>query len=744
MRLSSILLRSAKVATWVKTQAPRHIDLSPSNLPNRGRAMPISRIVALRSVALMLMLSAPFVSVFAAERRPITAQDLWAVKRLSEPAISPDGKRVVTSVQEWSIDKNKPTASLWITDIASATTRRLTFGSSSDGSAAWSADGNRIAFVSKRGDDESAALYVIATDGGEAEEVLELPFGVSNPQWLPGDRSVVFATQVIPELAGKLAKADLAAMKKEAKRRKESKMTAYATEYRQYRYFDKNLTDKLANRLLRIDLDSKQVTDLTPSYDRAFTPGGETRFDISPDGQHIAVTLNSTLPPYATDPDSDIYLVPTDGSGTLKKLTSDNPRSDDSPQFAPDGKSIVFMRQVQPTSAGELRRLMRHDLASGRNTPLSANIDLSFDTVAFSADGRQLWLQAEDRGQVPIFSMRADGSKFTKVYTQGSNTGIRSAAGQLVFLNENNYRSAELFALNAKTGKARQLTQFNDDFFAGLDLGKVESHTFEGADDDPVQLWITYPPGFDPSKKYPFVQLLHGGPHTMIRDSFSFRWNHHVFASPGYIVAWVNRHGSTGFGEKFARSINGAWGEKPMQDILKANAYLFAKVPAIDQDNIAAAGASYGGYMATWLLGHTDVFKTIVNHAGVSDLVGQYGADLTNYGFNADVLGGQPWNNLEGMQRNNPITFAKNFKTPMLITHGELDYRVPYGQATALYGILQSMGVPSRLVIFPNENHWILSPQNSIYWNYEVQAWLARYIGGKPMAKPDFDVPVAP
>jgi dipeptidyl aminopeptidase/acylaminoacyl peptidase len=337
-----------------------------------------------------------------------------------------------------------------------------------------------------------------------------------------------------------------------------------------------------------------------------------------------------------------------------------------------------------------------------------------------------------------LFSMKADGSGFMRVFAEGSNTGIDSAGDGLVFLHENNMRAAELYTLDAK-GKPRQLTRFNDELFARLDLGRVESHTFKGADGDEVQLWLTFPPGYDPAKKYPLLHLLHGGPQTMVRDSFGYRWNHHVFASPGYLVAWVNRHGSTGFGERFARSIHGAWGERPTQDILRANEYLFEKVPAIDRDNVAAAGASYGGYLATWLLGHTDVFKTLVNHAGASDYVGQYGADLTNYIFDDVVWGGTPWANAEAMQRNNPMTYAKNFKTPMLILHGELDYRVPYGQSLSLYGTLQGMGVPSRLVIFPNENHWILSPQNSIYWNYEVQNWLARYIGGTPMPKPVFE-----
>lgn len=687
----------------------------------------------------VLLLAAFALPLHAADaRRPITAQDLWAVKRLAPPALSPDGLRAVYGVQEWSIEKNKATASLWLTELATGTTRRLTSGNSSDSAPDWHEDGKRIAFVSKRGEDETASLYVIDTEGGEAEKIVELPYGISNPQWLPGTNSVVFATQVIPALAGKMAKADLAAMKKEAKRRKDSKVTAYATELRQYRFFDKNLTDGLANRLLRVEVGTKALQDLTPGYDNPFNFNNEASFTISPDGRQIALVLNSTPPPYRESPNTDIYLLPSDGSAAPKNLTAENPRGDDSPTFSPDGRTLVFARQQLPSPAGELQRLWRHTLATGSNEPLTKDIDLSFDDVAFSADGGTLWLQAEQQGRVPLFRLRADGTEFTRVFGEGSNTGLDSAKGAIVFLHEDNMRAAELYTLD-RDGLPRQLTHFNDALFAQLDLGKVESHTFTGAGGDTVQLWLTYPPGYDPAKKYPLLQLLHGGPQTMVRDSFGYRWNHHVFASPGYIVSWVNRHGSTGFGEVFARSIHGNWGEKPMEDILKANAYLFEKLPAIDRDKVAAAGASYGGYLAAWMEGHTTAFKTLVNHAGASDFIGQYGADFTNYLFDATVWGGTPWENAEAMQRNNPMSYAKDFKTPMLILHGETDYRVPYGQSLSLYGVLQGMGVPSRLVLFPNENHWILSPQNHIYWNWEVQDWLARYIGGKPMAKPVFD-----
>ena len=609
----------------------------------------------LARVALVLALASPASLATAADtgKRPITAQDLWAVKRVGAPALSPDGRQAVVSVQEWSIEKNKPTASLWLVDVARATTRRLTAGTGSDTAPAWSPDGGRIAFTSKRGEDEAAALYVIPVAGGEAEKLVELPMGIAVPAWLPDGKGIVFATQVIPELAGSFAKADLAAMKKEAKRRKDAKMTAYATEYRQYRWFDRNLTDNLANRLLRIDVASKALTDLTPKYDRLFAPSGEVRFDIAPDGRHVALALNSTPPPYATQPNSDIVLVPTDGSGAFVNLTPDNPYGDDFPRFAPDGRSVLYTRVATANSQGELRRLWRVSLGDRKAAPLTAALDLSIDDVAFSADGRQLWLQAEDNGVVPVFAMDADGGAVRKVVASGSNTELDSAEGQLVFLGETTSRAPEVFALDPG-GQPRQLTRFNDTLFAGLDLGKVESHTFPGAGGDKVQAWVVYPPGFDPKKKYPLVQLLHGGPHTMVRDAFSPRWNSHVFASPGYIVAWVNRHGSTGFGEAYARSINGAWGDKPMEDVLRANDYLFAAIPAIDRDNVAAAGASYGGYLATWLLGHTKVFKTLVNHAGVSDFIGQYGADITTYGFTKEVLGGTPWDSPEAMQRNNP------------------------------------------------------------------------------------------
>ncbi len=694
-------------------------------------------------------------------RRPITPQDLWAMKRLGSPALSPDGTRVVFTVQEWSIEKNKSTTSLWLIDLKGTEPRRLTAAQANDGSPAWSPDGTRIAFTSRRDGDQAGALYVIPVGGGEAEKVLELPYSVTAPKWLPDGSALIVGTTVIPEVADAMTKDDVEAIRKEMKRRQDSKMTAQVSEDRQYRYFDRYLTDNLAHRLLLVKLADKSFVDLTPRFDRLFQNSGSVDFDVSPDGKTVALTVNSTPRPFRDHLNNDVYLVPTDGSGAMKNVTPENKADDSSPVFAPDGASLVYNRVKIPFYSGEFPKVWRHDLASGKNTPVTEAIDLAFESVEFSPDGKMLWLTGESEGVVPVFRLdlaatapasgsdakpkggslfagaAAAGKALATVYREGTSTALDARGPSIVFLNDTTSRPNELFALDPAGGDPRQLTHFNDALVAQLDLGTVSAYWFTGARGDRIHGWLVYPPSYEPRRSYPLVQLMHGGPHTMNRDSWSYRWNTHVFAAPGYIVTWVNRHGSTGFGEPFSRSIVNEWGDMPFEDIMKATDHLRLQLPNIDPKRMCAAGASYGGYMAAWVLGHTDRFACIIDHAGVNNSYAQYATDVP-HGF-PEVMGGKPWENLEGMQRENPMFYARNFKTPTLVLHGEKDYRVPYGNGLELYGVLQGMGVPSRLVVFPDENHWILSPQNAIYWHWEMQNWLGRYIGQKPVIeKPVF------
>lgn len=707
------------------------------------RQFEIHMIRFLLSLGAGLLLASQGVAAFSENtaKRPITAQDLWAMQRVGTPRLSPDGRLVVFTVQSWSIERNRSTTHLWLVEAAEgAKPRQLTRAVvASDGSPQWSPDGKRIAFLSKRADDAGAALYVIPVDGGEAERIVDMPLGIALPRWMPDGKSIVFATKVYPDMANALDPDSIASTRKEAKRRKESKMTAHVTENRVYRYWDHWQTELMADKLALIDLASRKVTDLTPQSDTPWQVDGEAQFELSPDGSMAALVRTTGRPPYQERPYNHIWLVPTDGSGTWKDLTPEAGHTDANPVFAPDGKSLLVGRRVLPIYAGESQKLFRITLADGRAARIGEKLDYSFDDWGYAKKGELLWVVAEEKGHVPVHRLEeGDGGSLVRLIQTGTCSSIDASDSVMVFAHDTAMRPAELFLFDLTSGKTTQLTHFNAERMSMIDLGHVESHTTTGAEGHPVQMWLTYPPNYDPTARYPLVQLMHGGPHTMVRDSWSYRWNAHLFAAPGYFAVWVNRHGSTGFGEKFTRSILGEWGKKPLEDILRATDYLTAKFPSIDSKRVAAAGASYGGYMATWVLGHTDRFVCIINHAGVSDFIGQMGCDMS-YTFTAtEVLGGTPWEDMEGMQRNNPIAFARHFKTPMMIIHGEMDYRVPFGQALTLYNVLKAMNVQARFLSFPNENHWILTPQNSIYWNYEVQQWLARYLGGKPMEKPVF------
>ncbi|MCX6955166.1 MAG: S9 family peptidase [Verrucomicrobia bacterium] len=664
----------------------------------------------------------------ATKLRPITPEDIWSVRRAGGLDLSPDGARLVFTVQDFSLEKNTSVTHLWLLDTApGALARQLTTADSSDSAPQWSPDGTRLAFVSKRGTDETPSLYVLRTDGGEPEKILELPLPIASPRWFPDGKRIVFATRVLPKFG-----TDFEALRKELKKQKESKVTAKVTENRVYRYFDSWQVDGQASRLMTVDLATKQVTDLTPRWDRRFQFAGESQFDLSPDGKQIALSAGTTPPPFTANENTDIYLLSVDDpSAPWKNLTTDNPEgSDSNPLFAPDGQSLIFGRKTGKNLLSAFTRLTRHTLASGRNDRLTlGGADLSPGDWHFSADGKALFFLAEDRGLTRIFRLATDGldARPAEVFAAGTSGSLTVGPKSLYFLNQTFSRPDEVYSLELATGNSAQLTHLNTALLATLDLGRVEPYKFTGAGGDSVEGWLIYPPAFDATKKYPLLQVLHGGPQTMVGDSWTPRWNAHVFTAPGYIATWVNRHGSTGYGEKFVASIDGAWGEKPYEDVMLATDFLAKKYPYVDATRAVAMGGSYGGYLAAWIAGHTDRFKAIICHAGVTDFDTQYAADSAVF-WQDPAMAGTPWKKSPAYDAQNPMTYAANFKTPTLVIHNELDYRVPVAQGLQFYAALQGQGVPSRLLYFPDENHWVLKPQNSVFWYGEVRDWIKRWV----------------
>lgn len=653
--------------------------------------------------------------------RKLTAEDLWAIPRVGTPVVAPGGTRFVVPVTTWPLPERKKLTRLWIANADGSACRPLTGTRSSVGVAAWSPDGSRIAYTAtdNRDSDAKPQVQVLSFEGGEPEPVVEFPLGVLDVRWMPDGSGLVVVSKVISEhLSIDETRAELA-------RRAGDRVNVHATEQRLARFWDHWLTDGEVPHFFHVDLSTGDVRDLTPestAWLDFMSPAGQ--FDIAPDGSELAfagVVINQEL---NNEIETRIFRVNL-ASGVVECLTSDAPANCMRPRYSPDGKTIVYGRTEDRYFYADRPRLYRFDRASNSHQVWCDDWDQSAAAWEFAADGSLIFV-AENAARTHLYSLAADQSVPVQVAEGGSIGSPQIADDGCVYFTRHSLQQPPEVFRKAANDSPKRITHFTDDAMVGIALGEVREIECTGSGGATVQSWVILPPGHDTESPVPFVNVVHGGPHGIWADEFHFRWNAQLLASAGYVVAFPNPQGSTSWGHDFAQRIQGQWGIRPFDDVMAVTDHLIGS-GLIDETRMAAAGGSYGGYMMAWMAGHTDRFRCLVNHAGVYNTLAMYATDATQ--VRGRSFGGDPWDGLEAIDASNPARFAANMKTPMLVIHGEKDYRVPVTQGLQCYGVLQAKGVPSRLLHFPDENHWVLNPHNSIRWYQEVVDWIDRWIG---------------
>jgi dipeptidyl aminopeptidase/acylaminoacyl peptidase len=661
-------------------------------------------------------------AAWAQAKHAITVQDLLKVHRISGPAVSHDGKWVAYAVSTPDIEANRGVSNIWVVSTAGGEAVQVTQGGR-DNSPAWSPDGRHLAFLSAR--DGSSQIYVISMDGGEARKVTQLSTGADLFKWAPDGKAIAFTSSVYAD-----CKDDECNRKRDEEKDK-SKVKARIYDHLLYRHWDHWSEGKRSHLFLMAVDGSTTARDLTAGANYDVPPderGSASDFNFSPDAKEICFTA-VTDKVEAISTDGDLFLVPTSG-GEAKKITS-NPGFDGNPVYSPDGKYIAYHAQLTAGYEADRWRLMLYDRQSGKTENISESFDRSAENLAWAPDSKTIYFTAENETLQPVYAMEAKAGATPKKLVDGFNVAFSFSADGKSLVTERTSLTmpAELFVASGDGSGLKRLTHANDALLATLELSEPETYWFEGAEGTKVQAMLMRPPNFTATNKYPTLVLLHGGPQTMWSNAWSYRWNPQVFSAPGYVTLMINRRGSTGYGQKFTDEITNDWGGKPYVDVMKGVEAAAAKFTFIDTTKMAAAGGSYGGYLANWLATHTDRFKAIISHAGVYDKSAMMATE--ELWFEEHDMRGTPWTAAENYQKWSPSTYAADlgkYKTPTLVIAGERDYRVPYTQSLEFFSALQAQDVPSKLMIFPDEGHWILKPQNSELWYRTFLDWLGMYL----------------
>ncbi|MEZ5513346.1 MAG: S9 family peptidase [Steroidobacteraceae bacterium] len=671
----------------------------------------------LRLIAILVALSAFNVSAIGQSKTPLTIEAAWQMQRLGGPSLSPDGRLTVVPVSTANMSENKITTDLWLVPTAGGSARQLTSDRANDTDPVFSPDGKHVAFVSKRGDDKENQIYVIPVDGGEARRLTNVPTGAGAPKWFPDGKRLAFVSEIWLDLV----KWD--DQGKRMQERNESKMSGRIWERAPIAYWDHFLNDREPH-LFSIAVEGGEplaITRLSGFY-LSKQEYDSSSYDIAPDGEEMAFAADTNRGP-GTMPNEDIITIAACGCKPPRNVTEANKADDTSPAYSPDGQYLAYGAKQIPGFYADRTRLMLHDRKAGSARELFPDWDRSANNLVWAPNSRALYGAIDDAATQRIYRFDLGATRPVAITQSSSFSNLAVADSTIVALRQSFSEPPTLVSVAPpRAGTATKLTTFNDAAVASTDWGRVESIIYKGARNDDVQMWVVYPPGFDATKKYPVYMLLHGGPHNAITDATQWRWNAQVFAAWGYIVTWHNFHGSSGFGQEFTDSINPDRISLPYEDTIKAAEWLKSK-PYVDGDRMVAGGGSYGGFLAATLLGREHPFQALIAHAAVYNSYTQIGAD---YGAEPDRFF-EYWDKPEEFARYSPHTSAGNFKTPTLVIHGQLDQRVPVNHGVELFNTLQKRGVPSKFVYFPDENHWVLKPQNSVFWYQTKKDWLAKY-----------------
>ena len=655
-------------------------------------------------------------------KRPIAFDDLMKAKRISDPQVSSDGRWVAYVQGAVDFEANKVVNHIWLIPTAGGEPKQLTNGEGSDTRPRWSPDGDSIAFISNRGGESQ--VWIIPVNGGEARRVTSLSTEADGVTWARKGDALLFTSDVYPDCA------DDACNKKRLEDAEKSKVKARVIDELLYRHWNEWRDGKYTH-LFTVSAKGGTPIDLTPGAVDSPTwfLGAPDGYDISPDGSEACFSSNrSGGSRVAWSTNNDLFLVSTKG-GEARNITKDNPGSDSSPQYSPDGRYIAYTSQARDGYESDLFRLRVYDRQAGSVKDLTNGFDQWVSSFAWAPDSDTLYFTAPESARQPVFKTSVSHPKVEKVLAGMNDDVAVSPDGQSLLLTRTSLtQPTEIFSAPVSAGAPTQLTHANDALLAELELNTAELVTTKGALGAEIQSLLLKPPGFDPNAKYPAIVLVHGGPQSAWDDAWSYRWNAQMFAAHGYVVMMTNFHGSTGYGQKFVEQISGDWGGACYQDIMLATDYL-ENLPYVDKNHIGAAGASFGGYMIDWIAGHTHRFKALVSHDGVYDSHSMYG-ETEEVWFDEWEHQGPPWTKRQSYEKSSPSNFVQNIETPMLIVQGALDFRVPEGQAMQLFTSLQRRGIPSRLLYFPDEGHWVLKPQNSQLWYKTVLEWLDKYVKG--------------